>query len=173
MDKAFEEWTSILQDLEVYADNHNFDLKGVKIWANIFWGTNGKIEHFVFYPKPNSKYRLHDKMKEIVAAFIKTYPAAQPASKNHILTMVLPHFPFCQIGRCEIGVNVSPFIVCDGRQATGDLVTGVLRQANCDGDRMVAPRRKSSERFHSIMREPCNPLHGIDSTILDMSMPRG
>lgn len=95
MDKAFEEWTSILQDLEVYADNHNFDLKGVKIWANIFWGTNGKIEHFVFYPKPNSKNIDYDKMKEIVAAFIKSYPAAQPVSKkpySHYGTASFPVF---------------------------------------------------------------------------------
>ena len=58
-------------------------------------------------------------------------------------------------------VNVSPFIVCDGRQATGD-----LRQAYCDrriatGDRMVAPRRKSSE-FHSIMGNRAIP-YGIDN----------
>ena len=95
MDKAFEEWTSILQDLEVYADHHGFDLKGVKIWANIFCGTNGKIEHFVFYPKPNSKNIDYDKMKEVVTAFIKTYPASQPVSKkpySHYGTASFPVF---------------------------------------------------------------------------------
>ncbi len=82
MDKAFDEWTSIMHDLEAFADHKKFDMKGVKIWANIFWGPNGKIEHFVFYPKPNSKNIDYDKMKEVVAAFIKTYPTSQPASKK-------------------------------------------------------------------------------------------
>ncbi|MBK8701406.1 MAG: hypothetical protein IPN29_18420 [Saprospiraceae bacterium] len=82
MDKAFDEWTSIMHDLELYADRQQFDLKGVKIWVNIFWTPAGKIDHFVFYPKPNSKNIDYDRMKEIVAGFLRTYPASQPASKK-------------------------------------------------------------------------------------------
>jgi hypothetical protein len=73
MDKAFDHWVKLMSDLEAHMDKNGFNIKGAKIWANVFWDTNGKISHFAFYPKPNSKNIDYERMKILVAEFLKTY----------------------------------------------------------------------------------------------------
>jgi hypothetical protein len=72
VDKAFNYWTSLLNDLEIFSEKNGLDIKGVKIWVNVFWNSKGEIEHFVFYPKPNSKNIDYEKMKKITAKFLST-----------------------------------------------------------------------------------------------------
>ncbi|HPQ20964.1 MAG TPA: hypothetical protein PK147_03885 [Saprospiraceae bacterium] len=55
MDKAYKVWTLFLQDFENFSRNEGVDIKGVKIWINVFWNANGMIDHIVYYPKPHSK----------------------------------------------------------------------------------------------------------------------
>ncbi|HYD91349.1 MAG TPA: hypothetical protein VEA37_07685, partial [Flavobacterium sp.] len=55
IDKAFRGWSNLLMDIEDYAADINFDLKGVKLWLNIYFRANGTIEHLAFFPKPNSR----------------------------------------------------------------------------------------------------------------------
>ncbi len=55
MDVAYEKWIKMLTEMEGYADSIGFDIKGVKVWLNIFWNNDGTIKHLVYYPKPNSR----------------------------------------------------------------------------------------------------------------------
>lgn len=72
MDKAFTAWQSILFDLEQYADKQGTDLKGIKLWMNIFVEGN-KIDYIYYYPKPISKNTNYDEVTRMLSAFTKTY----------------------------------------------------------------------------------------------------
>jgi hypothetical protein len=93
MEKAFNHWTGILTAMEQYAEKHDFDLKGVKIWINIFWDANGKIKHLAFYPKPNSKNIDYEKMKLIVSEFVENYNAVTVTSKKAYSHYGTANFP--------------------------------------------------------------------------------
>ncbi len=93
MDKAFAQWTGLLSAMEHYSEKHGLDLKGVKIWINVFWDTNGKIKHLAFYPKPNSKNIDYEKMKTIVAEFMTSYTGTTALSKKNYSHYGTANFP--------------------------------------------------------------------------------
>lgn len=55
IDRAFASWMGILRDMEEFAEREQFDLKGLKLWMNVFLNADGSLEHIVYYPKPNSR----------------------------------------------------------------------------------------------------------------------
>ena len=73
MDEAYDHWTSILKDFEVFADKNNVDIKGVKLWMNVFWAKNGTVDYIVLYPKPNSKNMNYDNVKALLSKFAVSY----------------------------------------------------------------------------------------------------
>jgi hypothetical protein len=93
MEKAFNHWTGILSGLEAFAERKAFDLKGIKIWINVFWDADGKIKHLAFYPKPNSKNMDYEKMKEIVSEYIASYNAAPVTAKKGYSHFGTANFP--------------------------------------------------------------------------------
>ncbi len=73
MDMAYDKWLEMLMQMENYADSLNYDIKGVKIWINVFWDKEGNIDHIVYYPKPNSKNMDFDKLSTFFKEFTKVY----------------------------------------------------------------------------------------------------
>lgn len=73
MEKAYESWLGMLHEIELYAEADTFDIKGVKIWINVFWNGEGTIKHITYYPKPNSKNIDYDLMGNLLEKFIKQY----------------------------------------------------------------------------------------------------
>lgn len=55
MELAYNKWVSMLSEMEIYSEEVEFDLKGIKIWLNVYWDESGGIKHIAYYPKPNSK----------------------------------------------------------------------------------------------------------------------
>ena len=55
MDEAYDIWTNMLARMTTKADDQGLDIKGVKIWINLFWEADGSIKKIVYYPKPKSK----------------------------------------------------------------------------------------------------------------------
>ncbi|MFZ1750808.1 MAG: hypothetical protein WAU01_11480 [Saprospiraceae bacterium] len=94
MELAYENWSVLLKDLEDYSIKSNTDLKGVKLWLNVFWSKDGTIDHIVFYPKPNSKNLNYDNIKLLLANFIKTYqsPLKHTARFSHYGSAAFPVF---------------------------------------------------------------------------------
>jgi hypothetical protein len=85
MNRAFDLWTDLLRDLEAHAASQNIDLKGVKLWINVFWNKDGMIDHIVFYPKPNSKNLNYETLKPVFESFIAIYqtPFKHTAKYSH------------------------------------------------------------------------------------------
>jgi hypothetical protein len=76
MDVAYDHWTTLLKDFEAFAEKNNVDVKGVKLWMNVFWAKNGSIDYIVFYPKPNSKNMNYDNVKTLLAKFALNYQSS-------------------------------------------------------------------------------------------------
>lgn len=73
MDKAYKKWIYMLADLEEEADRQGFDVKGLKIWMNVFWNPDGSIDHIVYYPKPNSKNIDYNLFTKFLDSFAENY----------------------------------------------------------------------------------------------------
>jgi hypothetical protein len=73
MQYAFANWIQLLSDMEGMAEEIDFDLKGIKIWINLFWNPDGTIHHIVYYPKPNSKNMEYEELSAFFSYFIRNY----------------------------------------------------------------------------------------------------
>lgn len=94
MEKAYSSWTNMLGDMENYAEEIDFDLKGIKIWINVFWDENGSVEHIVYYPKPNSKNMNFDELTAFLKLFMNEYTFDQKSSRcySHYGSASFPTF---------------------------------------------------------------------------------
>ncbi|MBK8053339.1 MAG: hypothetical protein IPK35_08730 [Saprospiraceae bacterium] len=94
MEKAYDSWSLLLKDIDDYASKQNFDLKGVKLWLNVFWDKDGSIDFIVFYPKPNSKNINYDQLKIILIDFGKSYqsPLKYTSTFSHYGSASFPLF---------------------------------------------------------------------------------
>ena len=45
----------MMESLETFAEEKEFDLNGIKAWMHFFFKENGEIDHIGFHLKPNSK----------------------------------------------------------------------------------------------------------------------
>jgi len=73
MDKAYDSWLGMLYEIEQFAESDTFDIKGVKIWINVFWNGDGSIKHITYFPKPNSKNIDFEEMGLFLEKFIVQY----------------------------------------------------------------------------------------------------
>lgn len=73
MDDAYEKWTTLLHAIEQEASLSDFNLKGIKVWINVFFNTDGSIKNLAFHPKPNSKEFDYDTLKNLLEVFVANY----------------------------------------------------------------------------------------------------
>lgn len=73
MDAAYKKWIYMLADLEEVAEESGFDVKGLKIWINVFWNADGSIKNIVYYPKPNSKNIDYKEFTRFLDKFAEDY----------------------------------------------------------------------------------------------------
>ena len=94
MDEAFNKWNIMLLEMQSYADELSFDIKGIKIWINVFWDPSGAIRHIVFYPKPNSKNIDYQELTAFFKNFIKVYkiPVQHESRFSHYGIASFPTF---------------------------------------------------------------------------------
>ena len=100
MDLAFDHWSALLKDIEEYGNRSSIDLKGVKLWLNVFWAKDGKIDYIVFYPKPNSKNLNYDEVKAMLASFTTTYQSTLKSTSgfSHYGSAAFPIFSKSVVG---------------------------------------------------------------------------
>jgi len=73
MQVAYDRWMSLLADIESAADEADFDIKGVKMWVNVFWNEDGTIKNIYYYPKPKSKNMDFARLSDFLEGFSATY----------------------------------------------------------------------------------------------------
>lgn len=82
MEEAYDYWNMLLQDMELKAQKMNIDIKGVKIWMNVFWNANGQIDYIVYHPKPNSKNMNYHELTTFFTQFISQYQLPLKANQK-------------------------------------------------------------------------------------------
>ena len=73
MEEAHDIWTKMLSDMTIKADDQGLDIKGVKLWINLFWEADGSIRKIVYYPKPKSKNMDFDQLTLFFQSFAEDY----------------------------------------------------------------------------------------------------
>ncbi len=73
IEKALDSWVKMMQAIDAYAEQQNFDIKGVKLWMHVFWNPNGGIDHIGFMLRPESRYVNPTELKALLGSFARTY----------------------------------------------------------------------------------------------------
>ena len=94
IDRAFRGYADMLMDMEDYADRIRFDIKGVKLWFNIYFNADGTIQHLAFFPKPNSRNVPEEHLVAFFRSFVQQYRLPVTAEKNfqHSASAAFPTF---------------------------------------------------------------------------------
>ncbi len=94
MQLAYKHWLLMLHDMEIYAEAEGFDIKGIKIWLNVFWDENGSIDKIVYYPKPNSRNADFDELTIFLKKFVTRYkfPLNYESCFSHYGSATFPTF---------------------------------------------------------------------------------
>jgi hypothetical protein len=100
IDEAFDHWSTLMKDFEAFAEKNNVDVKGVKLWMNVFWAKTGTIDYIVFYPKPNSKNMNYESLKVLMTKFANQYqlPIKHTTGFSHYGSAVFPIMSRAVIG---------------------------------------------------------------------------
>lgn len=72
-DQAQKMWTTMIVEMEAYADMLEFDIKGVKMWMHVFWNEKGEIKHIGFYLKPTSRNIDANELTSFLMDFMNNY----------------------------------------------------------------------------------------------------
>ncbi len=83
MEAAYDKWVSMLQEMEAYAEQINFDIKGVKLWVKVFWEPDGSIKHIAYYLKPKSRNIDTEELTAFFSSFINNYRFPLVTSKRY------------------------------------------------------------------------------------------
>lgn len=83
MEKAYENWMMLMLDIEAFAETIGFDLKGLKIWINVFWNKDGGIDYITYYPKPNCKNIPFETLTAFFERFIQEYQNGLMTTSNY------------------------------------------------------------------------------------------
>lgn len=73
MNFAFNKWQGMLAAMESHAESIDYDLKGVKLWLNVFWEEGGGIKHIAYYLKPTSRNVDTEKLTMFFISFVNNY----------------------------------------------------------------------------------------------------
>lgn len=83
MEKAYNNWLLFLLEVEKYAESQNLDIKGIKLWINVFWNADGTIDHISYYPKPNSRNMEYELLTALFKEFSKEYQSKLKHTRNY------------------------------------------------------------------------------------------
>ncbi|MFT7604235.1 MAG: hypothetical protein ACI8VT_001809 [Saprospiraceae bacterium] len=94
MNEAFDKWLGMLEEMEAYANQINFDIKGIKIWLNVFWDQDGSIEHLAFHLKANSRNIDQQELSAFFSSFMNHYkfPVVSDRNFSHYGSAAFPTF---------------------------------------------------------------------------------
>jgi hypothetical protein len=94
MNTAFKKWMSMMEEMEAYSKQIEYDLDGVKAWFHFFWANDGSIEHIAYYLRPNSKNLDLDEMNAFLASFMNNYkfPLVSNVKYHHYTGAAFPVF---------------------------------------------------------------------------------
>ena len=70
---AYAKWTNMMHAFEQHAEKNTVNVKGVKMWVKVFWGTDGSVEHIGYFLKPNSRNAKMEELTALWRTFVEKY----------------------------------------------------------------------------------------------------
>lgn len=109
---AYHKLMGMMKEMESYANEVNFDLKGINAWMHFFWKPDGSVDHIGFYLKPNSKNIPVDRFKNFLDGFAKNHKLNLKYNKkfSHYSSFSFPiirHDPVYDVSKSTAKVNSS------------------------------------------------------------------
>lgn len=94
MDKSIVKWMHFLRSMELYSEEVQYDIRGLKCWFKIFFNANGTIAHLSYSLKPNSININPEELSAFFAGFIKRYklPVVSSNKFSHYAGASFPTF---------------------------------------------------------------------------------
>ena len=95
MEAAYQKWLSMLNEMEAYATLINYDIKGIKVWLNVFWNEDGSIDYIAYHLKQNSRNIDTAEFTAFLKSFINRYkfPLVTNAKYTHYGSASFPTHP--------------------------------------------------------------------------------
>jgi hypothetical protein len=92
MQAAFDNWINLLQAVDAYAAQIDYDIKGVKVYLHVFVAPDGTIDHIGFLPRPDSRNVSVDELRAFFSGFARSYRLPVTASQpfNHYAGATFP-----------------------------------------------------------------------------------
>ncbi len=84
MEMAYGKWVSMLREMELFADQVSFDIKGGKFWLNVFFTSDGTIEYIGYSLKPISRDIEKEALESFLIAFTENFQFPLHISKNFV-----------------------------------------------------------------------------------------
>lgn len=84
MQVAYSKWMGMLQEMEAYAKEVQYDVDGIQLWMNVFWNKDGSIKHIAYYLKPDSKVVPLDEMTAFLKSFAQQYKFPLLTDKSYV-----------------------------------------------------------------------------------------
>lgn len=109
---AYHKLMGMMKEMESYATEVNFDLKGINAWMHFFWRADGSIDHIGFYLKPNSKNVAIERFKVFLDGFAKKHKLPLKYNKkfSHYSSFSFPlirHDPVYDVSKSTAKANPS------------------------------------------------------------------
>ena len=95
INRAFRTWMDVLSEIQKFADKTGFELKGAKLWLNVFIAPDGTIDYLAYYLQPASRNIPEKEMKAFLLSFIKNnkIPLKYKTGFSHYGQVAFPILP--------------------------------------------------------------------------------
>lgn len=94
MQMAFDKWLEMMQQMEAYADEIDYNIDGVKVLMHVFWNEDGSIAHLGYFLRPNSRNVPTEELTAFFKSFIRQYkfPVSSERKFAHYTKASFPTF---------------------------------------------------------------------------------
>ena len=94
MQMAFDKWLEMMQQMESYADEIDYNIDGVKVLMHVFWNEDGTIAHLGYFLRPNSRNVPTAELTAFFKSFIRqyTFPVSSNQKFTHYTKASFPTF---------------------------------------------------------------------------------
>jgi hypothetical protein len=73
VNQAFGIWISMVEELEAYADQIDYDINGVRAWFHVFFDSDGSVDYIAYHLKPQSRNVDLEEFSAFLTSFTNLY----------------------------------------------------------------------------------------------------
>jgi hypothetical protein len=83
MNQAYKQWVDLLSYIEKECNTNGLDIKGTKMWMNVYYNKDGRLDYLGYYLKANSRNIKTDELNAILKLVVKNYSSALAYTKKY------------------------------------------------------------------------------------------